>query len=106
MVTEARIPIPYDEIVAFCQRWQIDELSLFGSVVRPDFRPDSDIDVLVQFAADARWTLFDLATMQFELERLFGRNVDLLTRGGVEHSTNRIRRDRILASAVPVYVRR
>ncbi|MFB3132666.1 MAG: nucleotidyltransferase family protein, partial [Rhodothermales bacterium] len=68
--------VPQDEIDSFCQRWRVVELAVFGSVLREDFRPDSDVDVLVSFGPDARWSLFDFVTMQDELEALFGRPVD------------------------------
>lgn len=103
-MTTARIPIPYDVIAAFCRRWQITELALFGSVLRDDFRPDSDIDVLVTFAPDHEWSLFDLVRMQDELQELFGRPVDLVERSDVEQSKNYIRRRHILSTLEPVYV--
>jgi predicted nucleotidyltransferase len=103
-MSRARIEIPMERIAEFCRRWQITEFALFGSVLRDDFRPDSDIDVLVTFAPDSRWTLFDLVHMQDELEELFGRSVDLVERSAVEQSENYIRRRHILASVEPVYV--
>ena len=103
--TQDRLPIdlPMDDIAAFCQRWNIIELALFGSVLRDDFRPDSDIDVLVTFAPDAPWDLLDLVAMRDELMTLFARQVDLLTRPGVEMSRNPYRRHEILSSAEVVY---
>ena len=65
-------------ITGFCQRWRITELALFGSVLRPDFGPDSDVDVLVTFATNASWSLFDLVEMRQELHQLLGREVDLV----------------------------
>ena len=70
--------IPHGEIGEFCRRWRITELALFGSILRSDFRADSDVDVLVTFAADAMWSLFDLVEMRDELRELFGREVDLV----------------------------
>ncbi len=99
----ARIAIPADGIAAFCERWQVTELALFGSVLRDDFGPDSDIDVLVSFDQAARHTLFDLARMEEELKTLFGRGVDLAERAGIETSRNYIRRRAILQSAETVY---
>ena len=64
----AQIEIPSDLLAAFCERWQVSELALFGSVLRDDFRPESDIDVLVGFRKDARHTLFDLVDMEEELK--------------------------------------
>ena len=98
------IKLPVDRIADFCRRWKITEFALFGSVLRDDFRPDSDIDVLVTFAPDAGWSLFDHVTMQDELKTIFGRAVDLVSRRGVEGSQNYIRRKAILKSAEVIYV--
>ena len=100
---KAHMDIPKEEVAAFCRRWQIKELALFGSALRDDFRPDSDVDVLVQFDAEARHTLFDMVFMQEELQRIFGRKVDLVSRRGIETSRNYIRRRAILESAEVVY---
>jgi len=99
-----RIPIDYERLAEFCRRWKIVELALFGSVLREDFRPDSDVDVLVTFAEGARWSLLDLVRMEDELSMLLGRDVDLVERPAVEESHNWIRRRAILESAEPVYV--
>ena len=80
------------------------ELALFGSVLRDDFGPDSDVDLLVAFAPGARPSLFDLVEMEAELAELVGRGVDLVTRRSVEESDNWIRRRAILDSAVPLRV--
>ena len=98
------IKIPHEKITNFCRQRNITELALFGSVLRNDFRPESDIDVLVTFAPDAGWSLFDHVTMQDELKVIFGRNVDLVSRRGVERSQNYIRRKAILSSAQVIYV--
>jgi len=87
----------------FCQKWRIAELALFGSALRPDFGPASDVDVLVTFAADAHPSLFDLVQMEEELEEIFGRTVDLVSRRGIESSRNYIRREAILRSAQVLY---
>jgi predicted nucleotidyltransferase len=99
-----RLTLDRERLVAFCQRWSVTELALFGSVLRDDFRPDSDVDVLVAFAPTARRGLFDLVEMEAELAGLFGRRVDLVTRRAVEESDNWIRRREILDSAVPLSV--
>jgi len=104
MIASAKISLPETEIQKFCRRWQIAEFALFGSVLREDFRPDSDIDVLVRFAPDSRWSLFDMVRMQKELEAILGREVDLVERTAVEQSENYIRRKRILSDLVPIYV--
>ena len=97
------IVLPMNTIRAYCEKWGVVEFALFGSVLRDDFTDESDIDVLVQFRADAHCSLFDLVTMSEELEAIFGRKVDLLTRKGVEQSPNYIRRKSILTSAVVIY---
>lgn len=88
----------------FCRRWKITELALFGSVLRDDFRPDSDVDVLVTFAPDAQWSLFDHVDMEDELRQILGRSVDLVNRRGIERSRNQHRRRAILESAQVVHV--
>ena len=90
-------------MTTFCQRWQIDELALFGSVLRDDFRPDSDIDILVQFNPESHHTLFDMVRMKEELQRIFGRDVDLVSRRGIEASRNYLRKNAILKSAEVIY---
>ncbi len=102
-MTRAQIDLPREKIAEFCKRWRIHEFSFFGSVLRDDFRPDSDIDVLVTFEEDARHTLFDLVHMQDELKQIFGRDVDIVSRRGIESSRNHIRRDAILNSAEAIY---
>lgn len=98
------IKLPRDKLAAFCRRWQITELALFGSAGRNDFRPDSDVDFLVTFAAETRRSLIDLIIMQEELQGIVGRKVDLVERRAVEKSENYIRRRHILQSAEPIYV--
>jgi len=102
----ARIPIEQHKIAEFCRRWKIIEFAFFGSVLRADFGPESDVDVLVTFAPDARWTLFDHVDMEDELRAILGRDVDLVTRRSVERSPNYIRRKAILESAEVVYASR
>ncbi|MHB9132726.1 MAG: nucleotidyltransferase family protein [Armatimonadota bacterium] len=97
------IPINQERIADFCRRWKVVEFALFGSVLREDFRPTSDVDVLVTFAPDAHWTLFDHVQMQEELATIFGRKVDLVTKRGIERSRNPLRRKAILDSAEVIY---
>ena len=99
----ARIAIPTEGIAAFCERWRVTELALFGSVLRDDFGPDSDIDVLVSFDGRARRTLFDMVDMEEELKAIFGREVDLVSRRGIERSSNQLRRKAILESAETIH---
>ncbi len=99
----AKIDIPKDKLAEFCRRWKINEFAPFGSVLSGDFRPDSDIDVLVTFAPDARWSLFALVEMENELKGILGCEVDLVSRRGLEASRNYIRRKAILNSAQVIY---
>ncbi|UZQ56290.1 nucleotidyltransferase domain-containing protein [Trichothermofontia sichuanensis B231] len=87
----------------FCHKWQVTEFALFGSVLRDDFRPDSDVDVMVQFHPDAHPTFRTLDQMKAELKTIFDRDVDLITRQGIETSCNYLRRHEILSSAQVIY---
>lgn len=98
-----RIIIDNNLLRDFCRRWRIVEFALFGSVLRDDFGPDSDVDVLVTFAPDAGLTLFDMVHMQDELTQILGREVDLVSRRGIESSANYIRKRAILDSAEVIY---
>lgn len=98
----ANISIPQEEIAAFCERWGVSEFALFGSALRDDFTDDSDVDVLVEFAP-GRTPGLAFVTMADELETLFDRKVDLVTRNAVENSRNPNRRKSILESAQVVY---
>ena len=100
------IKIPKEQIADFSRKWKIRELSLFGSVLRDDFRPDSDIDLLVTFFRGAEWSLLDHMAMEEELAAIFGRKVDLVSRKAVERSENYIRRNAILETAQSYYVTR
>jgi predicted nucleotidyltransferase len=95
-----RIQASSDILADFCRKWKIIELSLFGSVLRNDFNPDSDIDVLVAFSPEAKWSLLDLSRMQDELSSRLGRNVDLVDIRGLR---NPFRRREILATKEVVY---
>ena len=98
------IELPQEELACFARKWKVSELSLFGSVLREGFGPESDVDVLVSFAEDARWSLFDLLHMQDELAGILGREVDLVERKAIEASENYIRRRHVLHSLEPIYV--
>lgn len=97
-----RLHVTEEQIAAFCRKWQIVRLELFGSALRDDFDDQSDVDALVTFAG-RRAGLRDLLDMEEELQRLFGRKVDVIKRHLVEESPNWIRRTRILKSAREVY---
>lgn len=95
-----RIEMPTRELQRFCHRWKVAELALFGSVLRHDFGPQSDIDVLIEFGKDAHWSLFEWVDMIDELRGIFGRNVDLVSKRGLR---NPFRRRAILAAREVVY---
>lgn len=92
-----------EQIKSFCDRWQVSEFALFGSVLRDDFHSDSDVDILVQFHPDSHPTLFDLVQIEDELKDVFNRDIDLITRKGIAASKNYLRRDAILNSAQIIY---
>lgn len=92
--------LPHKAVTSFCKRWKVAELSVFGSILRDDFRTDSDVDVLVSFEENARISLFDLAQMQVELETIFKRPVDFVEKEGLR---NPYRRSEILKTAQVVY---
>ncbi len=100
MRAKKKFTIPRKKIASFCQRWGVTEFSLFGSVLRDDFRPDSDIDVLLVIKPDAPIGLFELAEMKIELQELFKRPVDLVEKEGLR---NPYRRREILRTAKVVY---
>ena len=104
MSKKAKIDMPKDKIAEFCQRWKVTEFALFGSVLRDDFRPDSDVDVLVTFAPGTQWRFYHLLDMKDELEAILGRPVDVVEKRLVEHSENYIRRRHILENMETVYV--
>lgn len=92
--------IPRKKINEFCRRWGVVEFSLFGSVLRADFRPDSDVDVLVTFAKEAQISLFDLVQMKLDLEKMFHRSVDIIEKDALE---NPFRKREILRTAQVIY---
>ena len=92
--------VPREKIAEFCRRWQIVEFALFGSVVRDDFGPESDVDVLVTFTPDAPWSLLELVEMQEELKDIFGRDVDLIEEDALK---NPFRRRAILREKEVIY---
>lgn len=97
------VDLPMEKIESFCQRWCITELALFGSVLRDDFRPDSDIDVLVTFSPTAQRGLSETVQMKDELQQILGREVDFIVKQAIERSENWLRRKNILESAQVIY---
>lgn len=100
------INLSIDEITTFCDRWQIVEFALFGSVLRDDFRSDSDIDILITQGENAKISLFDVVNMQEELVIILHRPIDLVFKDGVISSLNYLRKQEILSTAVTVYEQR
>ncbi len=106
MVEEAllkRLRVDDEALSAFCRRWEVAELAVFGSVLRDDFGETSDVDVLVTFDKSAGRSLWDLLDMREEFAGLLGRDVDLLERPVLQRSRNYIRRAAILSSARVLY---
>jgi hypothetical protein len=101
-ITNPNLAIPEKAIRAYCMKWKIRSFRFFGSIMRDDFRPDSDIDVLVEYRPDACPSFFTTDEMKEELEHLFGRRVDLANRRSVEESHNYIRKKGILSGKPPV----
>ena len=95
-----QIDVPRDKVEAFCRKWKVREFSLFGSVLRDDFRPDSDVDVLVSFEEGMHWPWGGWAQMEPELEAIFGRKVDLVDRKALR---NPFRRHEILTTRERIY---
>jgi predicted nucleotidyltransferase len=95
--------VSQEDIVRFCRRWKVRELALFGSALRTDFKPESDVDVLVSFHGSANWGLFDHVQMRLDLEAIFKRKVDLVTRRALEQSQNGLLRERILNTAKVIF---
>ena len=91
------------KIEEFCKAWNVKELQVFGSVIRNDFRPDSDIDIIVDFLPGTVHTLINLAQMEEELEHFFNRRIDLITRQAIEQSRNYIRKKTILSTMERIY---
>jgi len=92
-----------EEIAEFCRKWKIVRFELFGSALREDFDENSDVDVLVTFAKEARWKFHDELVMERELAAMFRRPVDLIERRIIEQSPNWARRRNILGTAQAVY---
>ncbi len=92
-----------EQIAVFCRQWKIQRLAVFGSAASGKLRPDSDIDLLVTFLPDSKWSMFDHYKMEEELTHLFGREVDLVNIKAAEENTNPICRREILKSARQIY---
>ena len=100
-----QVQLPQEQIAEFCRHWDIIKLEIFGSALREDFGPESDLDFLATFAPDSVWSLLDRVRMKHQMEQLLGRQVDFLNRAAVEQSSNSTRRKAILDSAQTLYAR-
>ncbi len=76
-------------LIEFCKKWKIVRMAFFGSVLTDNFRPDSDVDVMVSFAKDSTWSLFDVVDMKLELQEIFKREVDILEEGTIRNPIKR-----------------
>ena len=99
-ILSQRLKVSYRDLADLCQRWKIEEMALFGSVLRDDFDENSDVDLLIVFEPKHGWNLFDLMDLQAELEHLFHRSVDVLQK---KELTNPHRRREILKTHRLVY---
>ena len=99
-MVQSKIEVTKEKITDFCRRCKVVELALFGSILRDDFRPESDVDVLVTFDSEAHHSLVDLVQMEEELETIFGRKVEIVEKEGIR---NPFRRHAILNSMEVVY---
>lgn len=105
-MSEFKIEIPMGEIKAFCKKWKVKEFALFGSVLREDFDfKKSDLDILLEYSNDAKWTLFHVVRMRDELKEIFGREVDLVSKKAIERSPNPFRKKEILETAKVIYAK-
>ena len=102
-MTDLPISLPADRIEAFCKKWKIVRLDLFGSVLRDDFGPESDVDFLYDFAPDARWGFYDLFDMEADLQAIVGREVDFVSRKAIEKSRNWLLRQYIMSNTRSLY---
>ena len=103
---EERLGVQFEIIEEICQQWGIIELAFFGSVLRDDFKSNSDLDILVTFEPNNKISLFDLENMEEQLKTLFNRSVDIVTKQSIENSHNWIRRQNILDNSEVIYVKR
>ena len=103
MMRASQIPIPYDEVAAFCRKWLITELTLCGTALRGDAAPENGVDFLARFDPDARHTLFKLDDMEEELGALLGRETHIGSWDAIERSRNSYRRASVREAAQTVY---
>ncbi len=93
------LTIDREKVADFCRRWKIRELAIFGSALREDFTPASDVDVVVDFLPEAEWSLLDHIRMEEELAGILGRQVEIITKRALEQSRNRLFRREVERTA-------
>jgi predicted nucleotidyltransferase len=104
-ISGLKVDLPLDAIESICRKYGVEELSVFGSVLRDDFRVDSDVDFLVRFKnGDAGPWGYKFEELSDELSALLGREVDIVDKSGIEQSENYLRREHVLHSAQVIYV--
>jgi hypothetical protein len=102
-MTIKNINIQEEKLKEICRNYSIKELSMFGSILRSDFDSGSDIDLLIEFEPDMRISLFDIVDLKKEFEKLFGREVDIVTKNAIKRSRNHLRKKNILENYKVVY---
>ncbi|MEI6426848.1 MAG: nucleotidyltransferase domain-containing protein [Pseudanabaena sp. ELA607] len=102
--TELALNLPIEQIEAFCQYWQIQELYVFGSILRDDFCDDSDIDFLYSLSSTVSWSFSNLLRAEQDLSAIVGRDVDLVSKKSIDRDRNWLRRQNIFNSMRLVYV--
>ena len=103
-MTIRNINIQEEQLREICKRYLIRELSVFGSALREDFNESSDIDLLVEFKPDSGTSLFDIVDLKEEFEKLFGREVDIVSKKAIQQSRNHLKRKSILSNFKVIYV--
>ena len=103
-MTINNLDIQEEQLHKICKKYLIKELALFGSALRDDFTENSDIDLLVEFVPDSGITLFNIVDLRDEFEKLFGREVDIVSKNAVRRSRNFIRKNAILKDYKVIYV--
>jgi predicted nucleotidyltransferase len=102
-ITLGPISVNRTALADICRKWGIGSVAIFGSALRNDFTPQSDIDLLIEYQPGVRHSLFEYGYMNEDFSRVFGREVDLVHAEGIRSSRNPIRREHILSSAKPFY---
>lgn len=103
-MTIRNINIQEEQLKEICKRYLIRELAVFGSALRQDFNDKSDVDLLIEFEPESGITLFNIVDLKEEFEKLFGRDVDIVSKKAIQQSRNHLKRKAILANFKVIYV--